>query len=111
MTSEIAVPDDDAVPAPSSFDSSLAAEQVAVSTMMRSIARSIVICIPLGIAFFIGLLALAVGDDLEWWTIIGLGSLLGVLGAVLFGMLGGVTVAAHALEDVDRGAAVDHDAH
>ena len=69
------------------------------------------ICLPLGIAFFIGLLALAVGDDLEWWTIIGLGSLLGVLGAVLFGMLGGVTVAAHALEDVDRGAAVDHDAH
>ena len=111
MTSEIAVPDDSAVPAPSSFDSSLAAEQVAVNTMMRSITRSIVICLPLGIAFFIGLLALAVGDDLEWWTIIGLGSLLGVLGAVLFGMLGGVTVAAHTLEDVDRGAAVDHDAH
>jgi UPF0716 family protein affecting phage T7 exclusion len=111
MTSEIAVPDDSGVSAPSSFDSSLAAEQVAVNTMMRSITRSIVICLPLGIAFFIGLLALAVGDDLGWWTIIGLGSLLGVLGAVLFGMLGGVTVAAHALEDVDRGAAVDHDAH
>lgn len=111
MTSEIAVPDDAAVPALSSFDSSLAAEQVAVDTMMRSIARSVVICIPLGIAFFIGLIALAVGDDLGWWAIIGLGVLLGVLAAVLFGMLGGVVVAAHALEDVDRGAGADHDAH
>lgn len=107
---EIAVPDDAAVPAVTSFDASLAAEQVAVNTMMRSIARSIAICVPVMIAFFIGLLALAVGDDLEWWTIIGLGSFLGILGAVLFGMLGGVTVAAHVFEDVDRGVGAG-DAH
>ena len=79
--------------------------------MMRSITRSIVICLPLGIAFFIGLLALAVGDDLEWWTIIGLGSLLGVLGAVLFGMLGGVTARGARVRRRRPRRRVDHDAH
>jgi hypothetical protein len=111
MSSEIAVPDDAGVPATTSFDASLAAEQVAVKALMRSIARSVAICVPLMIAFFIALLALAVGDDLEWWTILGLGSLLGLVGAALFGMLGGVTVAAHVFEDVDRGVVEPDAAH
>ena len=90
---------------PSSFDASLAAERVAERTVMVSIVRTTAILVPLGIAFFIGLLALAVGDQLEWWVIIGIGTLLGLLAAVLFGMLGGVTMSAHAFEEVDKGGA------
>jgi hypothetical protein len=87
------------------FDTSLAAERGAERTVMRSIARSIALLVPLGVAFFIGLIALAVGDQLEWWVIIGIGTLLGIVAAVLFGMLGGVTMAAHAFEEVDKGGA------
>jgi hypothetical protein len=90
---------------PSAFDASLAAERVAERTVMRSIVRSIAIAVPIGIAFFVGLIALAVGEDLEWYTILGIGTLLGLVAAVLFGMLGGVTIAAHALEEVDKGTA------
>jgi hypothetical protein len=90
----------------SRFDSSLARERVAEQTLLRSVAKWIVIGIPIGVAFFIALLGLAIGDQLEWWAIIGLGTLLGVVAAVLFGMLGGVTLVAHVLEDVDR--ASDH---
>ena len=89
-----------------SFDASLAAERVAERTVMRSIVRSVAIALPLGIAFFVGLLFLTAGDDLNGWVIVGIGTLLGVLGAVLFGMLGGVTLAAHAFEEVDKGHAV-----
>jgi hypothetical protein len=88
-----------------SFDSSLAAERGAERTVMRSIVRSIAILVPIGIAFFVGLIALAAGEDLEWYTILGIGTVLGLVAAVLFGMLGGVTMAAHAFEEVDKGTA------
>ena len=73
---------------------------------MRSITKSVIIGIPLGILFFMGLLALAIGGDTEWYVIVGLGAILGVLAAVLFGMLGGVTLVAHTLEEVDRGGPI-----
>ena len=81
-----------------SFEASLVAEVAAERHMMVSIAKAIVIGIPIGIVFFIGLLYLAIGGDTEWWVIVGLGCILGVLGAVLFGMLAGVTLNAHALD-------------
>jgi type IV secretory pathway TrbD component len=112
MSNEIAVPHDAAgAVAVDSFEASLAAEREAERALMRSIVRSVVIGVPLGIAFFVGLIALAVGDQLEWWTILGLGSALGLVGAALFGMLGGVTVAAHVFEDVDRGVGGHADPH
>lgn len=89
----------------SSFDSSLAAERTAERTVMRTIVRSIAIALPIGIAFFVGLIALSVGDDLEWWVVLGIGTLLGVVAALLFGVLGGATFAAHAFEEVDKGTA------
>jgi len=92
----------------SSFDTSLAAERTAERTVMISIVRSVAVLVPIMIAFFIGLIALAASDQLEWWVIIGIGTLLGLVGAVLFGMLGGVTVAAHAFDDVDRGVISEH---
>lgn len=91
-----------------SFDTALAAERQAESIMMRSITKSIVIGLPVGIGFFIVLLTLALAGEAEWYVIIGLGSLLGVLAAVMFGMLGGVTLVAHVLEDVDKGNPVGH---
>jgi Mg/Co/Ni transporter MgtE len=86
-----------------SFDRSLAAERVAEQTLMRSITKSIVIGIPVGIVFFIALLAIAVADKTEWYVVVGIGAIMGVIAAVLFGMLGGVTLVAHVLEDVDKG--------
>jgi hypothetical protein len=71
---------------------------------MRSITKSIVIGVPVGIAFFIVLLTIAVAGQTEWYVIVGLGAIMGVIGAVLFGMLGGVTLVAHVLEDVDKGS-------
>ena len=86
-----------------SFEASLAAERGAERHLMRSIAKMIIVGTPIGIIFFMGLLALAIGGKTEWYVVVGLGTGLGVLAAVLFGMLGGVTVNAHALELIDRG--------
>jgi hypothetical protein len=88
---------------PDSFETSLVAEQAVEQQLMRAIFKYIAIGIPIGIIFFMALLAIAVGGDTEWWVIVGLGAGLGVLAAVLFGMLAGVTLNAHAMEEVDRG--------
>jgi hypothetical protein len=88
---------------PTSFDTALEAERAAEQTLMRSITKSIAIGVPVGIAFFIVLLTIAVAGQTEWYVIVGLGTVMGLLGAVLFGMLGGVTLVAHVLEDVDKG--------
>ena len=102
MSSEI-VPTSTTV-ALASFETSLAAERAVEQTMMRSITKSIVIGVPIGVVFFIVLLTIALAGQTQWYVIVGLGSIMGVLGALLFGMLGGVTVVAHQLEDVDRGS-------
>ena len=81
-----------------SFTTSLVTEQAAERHLMVSIAKSIAIGIPIGIIFFVVLLLLAIGGQTEWYVIVGLGSGLGVLAAVLFGMLAGVTLNAHALD-------------
>ncbi len=86
-----------------SFEASLAAERSAERTLMRTIAKSVAIGIPVGMLFFMALLALAIGGQTEWYVIVGLGAILGIVAAVLFGMLGGVTLVAHTLDDVDRG--------
>jgi len=89
---------------PASFDTALTAERAAEQTLMRSIMKSIAIGVPLGVVFFIVLLTIALAGQTQWYVIVGLGAIMGVLGAVLFGMLGGVTLVAHVLEDVDRGS-------
>jgi Na+/melibiose symporter-like transporter len=84
------------------FESSLLAEQAAERHLMRSIAKAIVIGIPIAIVFFMGLLVVAVGDKTEWYVVVGLGCIIGVIAAALFGMLAGVTLNAHALDEVDH---------
>jgi hypothetical protein len=84
------------------FEQSLEAEQSAERTMMRAIARGIAFATPVGIAVFITMLAIAISDKSAWYVWIGLGIVMGLLAAGLFGMLGGVTLTAHVLDDVDR---------
>jgi hypothetical protein len=86
------------------FERSLAAEQEAEQRLMRSIVKSVLICIPVFIAIFIGMLAVAVNDHTEWYVWVLLGTLMGVIGAALFGMLSAVTIAAPALDEVDKGS-------
>ncbi len=71
---------------------------------MRSIIKAVAIGIPIGILFFIGMLALAIGDRTEWYVWVLLGSSMGLVGALLFGVLGAVTLSAHKLDEVDRQA-------
>jgi hypothetical protein len=85
-----------------SFTTSLVAEQAAERHLMVSIAKSIAIGVPIGILFFMGLLLIAIGDKTEWYVIVGLGCLIGILAAGVFGMLAGVTLNAHALDVVNH---------
>ncbi len=82
---------------PDSFETSLVAEKAVEQHLMRAIFKCILIGLPIGIIFFMALLAIAVGGDTEWWVIVGHGFGLGTIGAVLFGMMAGVTLSAHAL--------------
>jgi Na+/H+-dicarboxylate symporter len=84
------------------YEASLHAEEDAERNLMHSIIKSIVIGIPIGIVVFVGMLAIAIGDDTEWYVWVLLGALMGTLAAVLFGMLGAVTLAAHKLDEIDR---------
>ena len=86
------------------FERQLVAERKLERHLMVSIAKSIAIGIPIGVLFFIGLLAIAIGDQTEWYVVVGIGCGIGVIAAVLFGMLAGVTLNAHALEEIDKDA-------
>jgi hypothetical protein len=87
---------------PEVYEASLHAEEDAERQLMRSIIKSIAIGIPIGVVVFVGMLAIAIGDSTEWYVWVLLGTLMGVIGAVLFGMLGAVTLAAHKLDEIDR---------
>ena len=84
------------------FEASLHAEEDAERNLMHSIVKSILIGIPIGIVVVVGMLAIAIGDHTEWYVWVLLGVLMGTLGAVLFGVLGAVTLAAHKLDEIDR---------
>jgi Na+/H+-dicarboxylate symporter len=92
----------DAEASPDVFEASLHAEEDAERTLMRSIIKSVAIGIPIGIVVMIGMLAIAIGGDTEWYVWVLLGVLMGTLAAVLFGVLGAVTLSAHKLDEVDR---------
>jgi hypothetical protein len=92
------------------FERSLAAEQEVERRLMRSIVKGVVICIPVFVAIFIGMLAVAVNDHTEWYVWVLVGTTMGLIGSVLFGMLGAVTIAAPTLDEVDKQSWVDTEA-
>jgi hypothetical protein len=87
---------------PDVYEASLHAEEDAERALLRSIIKSVLIGIPIGIVVVVGMLAIAIGDDTEWYVWVLLGCLMGTLAAVLFGVLGAVTLSAHKLDEIDR---------
>jgi hypothetical protein len=99
MSTEVAVMDGGA---PSRFEASLHAEQAAERHLMRALVASILVALPISIAIFLFMTAIAISDKAEWYVWVGLGVGLGVIGALLLGSLAGATLSAHKLDDVDR---------
>jgi F0F1-type ATP synthase membrane subunit c/vacuolar-type H+-ATPase subunit K len=100
MSGEVALPEGEARSA--RFEASLAAEQRAERDLMSSLVRSILLALPVTIAIFVLIAAIAISDKVEWYVWISLGVGLGVIGALLLGALAGATINAHKLDEVDR---------
>ena len=84
------------------FEASLRAEQAAERDLMKSLVKSILIALPVSIAVFGLICAIAVSDQAEWYVWIGLAVGIGVIGALLMGALAGATLNAHKLDEVDH---------
>ena len=99
MSTEVAVPDD---AESARFEASLHAEEAAERDLLRSLVISILVALPISIAIFLFMTAIAISDKAEWYVWISLGVGLGVIGAILLGSLAGATLNAHKLDEVDR---------
>lgn len=99
MSTEVAVPD---ATASARFEASLHAEEAAERDLLRSLAISVLVALPISIAIFLLMTAIAISDKTEWYVWISMGVGLGVIGAVLLGALAGATLNAHKLDEVDR---------
>lgn len=86
----------------SRFEASLQAEQAAERDLLASIAKAILVSLPISIAVFLLISAIAVSSQEEWYVWIGLGVGIGVVGAILMGGLAGATLNAHKLDEVDH---------
>jgi hypothetical protein len=84
------------------FRASLATEQAAERDLLSSLITSILVALPISIAIFLFMTAVAISDKVEWYVWVGLGVGLGVIGAFLLGSLAGATLNAHKLDEVDR---------
>jgi hypothetical protein len=100
MSTDVAVTD--GTPRSATFEASLAAEEAAERHLLRSLARAVLIALPISIAFFLLLTGIAIGDKSDWFVWVGLGVGLGTVGALLLGSLAGATLNAHKLDEVDR---------
>jgi hypothetical protein len=98
MSSEVAIPEAHS----ERFEASLAAEQAAERGLWTTIAKTILISLPVMVAIFVLMTAIAISDKTDWYVWLGLGVGIGVIGACLLGSLAGATVAAHRLDAVDR---------
>jgi hypothetical protein len=71
-------------------------------TMLRTIIRGILFALPLTVTFTIGLVAIAISDQADWYVWIGLGVGIGTYAAVFFGSVAGVMLTSHLLDDLDE---------
>jgi hypothetical protein len=99
MSTEVAIP---AGVDMERFEASLAAEHAAEIDLVRSLVKAIVVSLPITIAVFVLITALAISDKTDWFVWLGLGVGIGVIGACLLGSLAGATINAHKLDEVDR---------
>ena len=99
MTTDVAVaePAGEITPFQASWDAELVAER----TLVDSVIKFVIIASPLFMALFIGLLALAIGDQEDWYVFVALGAGLGIVAACLFGLLAGVVLNVEVLEEVE----------
>lgn len=104
MSNEVAVPAEQTEQSVEFFEESLAAEESAERDLTRAIIKGVIVATPIAILFFVGLLAVAVGDRTEWYVWVILGAGMGVVGGLLFGVLLAVTIKATQLDEVDREA-------
>ena len=78
------------------------AEVAAERALARAIVKSMLISVPLMIAFEVLLVAVAVGDkDPDWVSWLGMAAGIGVLAGVFFGAWAGFVAKAHMLDDID----------
>jgi hypothetical protein len=103
MSTEVAVPEGSS--GTPTFQESLLREEEAERHLLKSLIRTILISLPISIAFFLLLVGLAISDDTEWYVWVGLGVGMGCIGAVLLGSLAGATLNAHKLDEVDSTSA------
>jgi hypothetical protein len=98
MSTEVAIPE----AKQARFEASLAAEQQAERGLWTTVAKTILLSLPVMIAAFVLISAIAISDKTEWYVWLPLGAGLGVIGACLLGSLAGATISAHHLDAVDR---------
>jgi hypothetical protein len=76
-------------------------EEAAERALARSIVKSMLISVPLMIAFWVLLVAVAVGNkDPDWGSWLGMAAGIGVLAGVFFGAWAGFVAKAHVLDDI-----------
>src|SRR5262245_54728804 len=98
MSAEVAVPEARS----ERFEASLAAEQAAERNLWVTVAKTILLSLPVMVGIFLLMTAIAISDKTEWYVWVSLGVGLGVIGACLLGSLAGATISAHRLDAVDR---------
>jgi hypothetical protein len=98
MSGEVAIPDAQS----ERFEASLDAEHEAERDLLRSVAKAIMVSLPIMIGVFVLMCAIAISDKTDWFVWLGLGVGLGVIAAFLLGALAGATLNAHKLDEVDR---------
>jgi hypothetical protein len=99
MSTEVAVADGATT---SRFEASLEAEHEAERDLMKALVKAVLFTLPVTIAIFVFIAAVAISDKVDWYVWLSLGVGLGVIGALLMGSLAGATMNAHKLDEVDR---------
>lgn len=87
-------------------DAVLADELAVEKALWRSVLWGMVIAVPICVAIWCVIVAVAVGpeDGVDWLAWLGIGAIVGVLAAGFFGGWAGFTMKAHMLDEVDHRA-------